>query len=978
MLIPSGTRLGRYEIRSKIGEGGMGEVYLAEDTQLRRRVALKILPADIASHKDRMRRFVQEAQSAAALNHPNIATIHEIGENDGLNFIAMEFIDGVTLRVKIHSDQTDLRKLLRYLQHVAEGLAKAHAAGIVHRDLKPDNIMVTRDGHAKILDFGLAKLIEQRLPNEQGSSELVTAVMPQHSTPGTIMGTLGYLSPEQAQGKTKEIDQRSDIFSFGCILFEAVTGKKPFKGESMIKSLHMVVYEPAPPLADFNPSAPAELQRIVRRCLAKDPDERYQSIKDVAIELKELRRAMAAGVDTTVPPPARSETTVPPDAEVIHSQSSTATITQSSLSTRASSAEYIASQIKTHKRGAYIALGTILIAAAALAYFFYFRHVRTPVLTDKDTILLAEFENKTGEPVFDGTLQQGLAVQLKQSPFLDIFPDARLRETLRLMTRSPDERVTRELGREICQRQGLKALIAGSIVKLDRNYSITLEALNGQTGDSLALTQVEAEGKDQVLKALSRAATDLRGKLGESLGSIQKFDAQLERTTSSLDALKEYTLGRAEGAKGQVLQAIEHARRAVDLDPNFAMAWNNLAIYYNNQPGLAAECAAKAFALRDRVSENEKAFITVFYYRNVTGEMDKAIQAQEAYEQNYPRDANGPGNLGVIYGQVGQVEQAVAATRAALRLSPNTTNWHGNLALYLISLNRFAEAKDVCTRALGQKLDSFSIRDRLYSLAFVGNDSAAMQEQLAWASGKPNEYRAVDWESQTAAFGGAWRRSQDLARRATEMAVRSDAKEVGAQYTAEAASLAAALGQHAQSVGLAEAALKLTRTKVTLTYAALALALAGDAAKTQPLITEIEQQYPKDTIVNQLDLPMVKAALELRKGNAQAAIELLEAAKRYEPVADFWPQYLRGLAYLKLGKGAEAAAEYQKILDRRGQAPLSMLYPLAHLGLARAVALLGDTAKARQEYQEFFTMWKDADSDLPILIEAKKDFEKMG
>ena len=323
---------------------------------------------------------------------------------------------------------------------------------------------------------------------------------------------------------------------------------------------------------------------------------------------------------------------------------------------------------------------------------------------------------------------------------------------------------------------------------------------------------------------------------------------------------------------------------------------------------------------------------------------------------DYPRDPNGPGNLGVIYGQVGQ---------------------HGNLALYLISLNRFAEAKDVCTRALGQKLDSFSIRDRLYSLAFVGNDSAAMQEQLAWASGKPNEYRAVDWESETAAFGGAWRRSQDLARRATEMAVRSDAKEVGAQYTAEAASLAAALGQNAQSVGLAEAALKLTRTKVTLTYAALALALAGDAAKTQPLMTEIEQQYPKDTIVNQLNLPMVKAALELRKGNAQAAIELLEAAKRYEPAADFWPQYLRGLAYLKIGKGAEAAAEYQKILDHRGQSPLSMLYPLAHLGLARGVALLGDPAKARQEYQEFFTMWRDADSNLPILVEAKKDFEKL-
>ena len=969
--LSANTTLSHYRIVSKIGAGGMGEVYLAQDTKLDRKVALKILPAELAANQDRMRRFVQEAKAAAALNHPNIATIHEIGESDDVNFIAMEFIDGSTLREKIHQEQTELRKLLRFLQHAAEGLARAHAAGIVHRDLKPDNIMVTRDGHAKILDFGLAKLIEQAPMAGGDSSEVATAIMPQHSKPGTIMGTVGYMSPEQAQGKTKDIDQRSDIFSFGCILFEAVTGHKAFAGQDTIDSLNKIIREPAPLIADLNPSAPAELQRIVRRCLAKDPDERYQSIKEVAIELKEVRRAMATGIDTTVPP-ARSET-----AEATHSQSSSATITPSSLSTRASSAEYIASQIKTHKRGAYIALGAILIAAAALSYFFYFRHVRTPVLTDKDTILLAEFENKTGEPVFDGTLRQGLAVQLKQSPFLDIFPDARVRETLRLMTRSPDERVTRELGREICQRQGLKALIAGSIAKFDRNYSITLEALNGQTGDSLAMTQVEAEGKDQVLKALSRAATELRGKLGESLGSIQKFDAQLERTTSSLDALKEYTLGRAEGTKGQYLKAIEHSRRAVDLDPNFAMAWNLLAIYYNNQPALAAECAGKAFALRDRVSESEKPLITVFYYRNVTGELDKAIEAQEAFKQNYPRDHTGPGNLANLYNISGQFEKAVPFAREALRLNPNSEAWHDNLAWALMHLNRFAEAKDVGARSLGQKLDSFYIRNYLYSLAFVSGDAAAMEEQIAWASGKPDEYRAVNWQTQTAAFAGAWRHSQDLARRATEMAVHSEANEVGAQYAAEAALRAVALGQGAQAVSLADAALKLARTKDTLTYAALALALAGEAAKSQPLVNELEKQHPKDTLVNQLWLPVIKGALELRKGNAQAAIELLETAKRYEPVAEFWPQYVRGLAYLKLGKVAEAAAEYQKILDHRGEGPQSALYPLAHLGLARAAALLGDTAKARQEYQEFFTIWKDADSDLPILIEAKKDFEKL-
>src|SRR5437868_5404529 len=347
MTIVAGTRVGRYEIRSKIGEGGMGEVYLAEDSQLRRRVALKVLPEDLAANEDRMRRFEQEAQAAAALNHPNIAHVYEIGESDGVHFIAMEFIDGQTLREKIHRERTELRKLLRFLQHAAEGLAKAHTAGIVHRDLKPDNIMITRDGHAKILDFGLAKLIEQRPTPGAESSEVATAVMPQHSTPGTVMGTVGYMSPEQAQGRINEIDQRSDIFSFGCILFEAATGKKPFEGESVIKSLHMVVYEPAPPITDFNPSAPSELQRIVRRCLAKDPDERYQSIKEVAIELKGLRREIqGAGLDTTVPPPQKFG--VPPPGGIASSQ--TLPPEGGTPNTHpASSAEYLIAGIKQHK-----------------------------------------------------------------------------------------------------------------------------------------------------------------------------------------------------------------------------------------------------------------------------------------------------------------------------------------------------------------------------------------------------------------------------------------------------------------------------------------------------------------------------------------------------------------------------------------------------------------------------------------------------
>ena len=625
-----------------------------------------------------------------------------------------------------------------------------------------------------------------------------------------------------------------------------------------------------------------------------------------------------------------------------------------------------------------IAVLGVLAIAAALISVWYFKHAPAAVLTDKDTILLSEFENKTGEDVFDGTLRQGLAVQLQQSPFLNIFPDQRIRATLRLMSLSPDERVTRDRAREICQRQGIKAYITGAIVKFDRNYSITLEALNGQTGDALALVQVEAEGKDQVLKALSRAAAELRERLGESLSSIQKFAAKLEVTTSSLEALQQYALGRNEQDKGQFFKAIEFYRRATEIDPNFAVAWLGIGLQYANtsRPGLAAECLSKAFALSDRVSEDERARITYFYYQIVTGELDKAIEAQEAYVRSYPREARGPGNLGNLYSITGQFEKAVAATREAQQLNPNTTIWAGNLAEALLGLNRFAEAQDVCQRALDQKLDSSSIRERLYAVAFVSGDAQGLQEQLAWASGKPDEFRAVYWQTQAASFGGDWRKSEEDLRRATELALRTDAKEVVAGYTADQAVRAAWLGQYAQAVKLAEAALKFERNRSALTRAALAFALTGDPVKVQPLIQELEQKHPKDLLVNQLWLPEIKAALELRKGNAQAALDLLEPVSHYEPADEFRSQTLRAMAHLKLNQGAQAAAAASKILDHRGEAPLSLLWPLAHLNLARAASLQGDAATARKSYQDFFALWKDADADLPVLIEAKKEYPK--
>jgi eukaryotic-like serine/threonine-protein kinase len=971
MPLSEGVKLGRYEIRAHIGTGGMGQVYLAQDTsELNRTVALKLLPPDIAADPKRMQRFIREARTVSGLNHPNVLTIYEFGVHDSTRFMAMEYVEGVTLRDHLNdSGRLNLHEVLDIAMQVAAALNAAHEAHVIHRDIKPENIMLRRrDGIVKVLDFGLAK------PVKHDGNSGRTSEMLQTET-GIVMGSVSYMSPEQSRA-LKTLDYRTDIWSLGVVLYEMISGELPFEGKDLFKQIIAIQEETHTPLSELVPHVPPELERIVDKALEKNPADRYPTATEMLVDLRNVKRQLenTAENDRTAIFDKRRmeqfgrESFPPRDASGA---------TQPSRPYPVSSAEYIVNQVKLHKR-ALVLLGVLALAIFG-TLFWYFKHTRVAPLTDKDTILLTDFENKTGEEVFDGTLRQGLAVQLQQSPFLDIFPETRTRATLQLMSLSPDERVTRERAREICQRQGLKAFIAGTIVKFERNYSITLEALNGQTGDQVAVVQVEAEGKDQVLKALSRAASELREKLGESLSSIQKFDAKLEVTTSSLEALKEYAQGRSEQDKGQFFKAIEFYRRATDMDPNFAVAWLGLALQYSNtsQPGEAAECLSKAFDLSSRVSEDERARITYFYYQIVTGELEKAIEGQEAYVRSYPRTARGPGNLGNLYSITGQFEKAVAATSEAQRLNPNTAIWPGNLAEALIGLNRFDEARDVCRQALSQKLDSTSIRERLYAVAFVSGDAQAMEEQVAWATGRTDEYRAVYWLAQSSAFGGKWRESNEHLKRASEIAVRAKAMEVVGVYTAEQALRAAWLGHFAQALTLANASLGSEPNRNVSTRAALAFALAGDTARAQTISGVLEKTYSKDTMINQVWLPEIGAAIELRKNNPQAALELLETAKRYESAAGFSSQTLRAMAYLKLGQSAQAAAEARKVLEHRGQGALSVLWPLAHLTLARASAMQGDMAQARQSYQAFFTLWKDADSDVPVLIAAKQEFEKV-
>ncbi len=625
------------------------------------------------------------------------------------------------------------------------------------------------------------------------------------------------------------------------------------------------------------------------------------------------------------------------------------------------------------RRTAIVALGGIVIAA--IGAWFYFN--RPFVLTDKDTILLADFTNTTGDSEFDGLLKTGLAVHLGQSPFLNLFADDRVHEMLRLMNRSPDERVTPAIGREICQRQGLKALLTGSIASLGRNYVISLEAINAQTGEVLAREQGEAEGQEQVLRTLGKAADQMREKLGESLSSIQKFSAPLEQaTTPSLEAFNAFCLGREQVARGKPFEAIPSLKHAIELDPNFARAHIMLAVAYDHsgQWGLAAGAAQKAFQLRERVSAREKYEITGLYHWIATGGVNESIEAMELWKQTYPRDYVARSNRGNRYTQIGQYEKAVEELRESICLNPNFGPPYRHLATALMRLNRFDEAKAIGEQAIAQRLAGVVVRGSLYHIAFIQEDTAAMRQQVDWASGQPSEYVHLNWQAGAAAFGGQWQKARLLSNHAAELAEQRKLREVAGDIASSNAELAAVLKLSRQSRADLAYAATFPRTPTSFFRASMAQAFCGEAAQVQKLSDEAVKRYPENTLVNEVYLPMIRAALELQHGNFKQSIQILHSVSHYESVSNLYQNYILGQAYLGELNGAEAAREFQTILDHRGLGPTSPLYPLAHLGLARAAVLQGDTAKARKSYQDFLILWKDADADLPALNEAKHEY----
>lgn len=959
----------------------MGEVYLAEDTKLGRKVALKLLGAEFTTNRDRLNRFEQEACAASALNHPNILTIHEVGQEDGYNFIATEFVDGATLRKYMNQTRLEIEDVLDIGIQIADALEEAHGAGIVHRDIKPENVMVRRNGYVKVLDFGLAKLTELSPGTD---TEAPTRALV-HTDAGTVLGTCHYMSPEQARAKT--LDRRTDIWSLGVVLYEMAGGHVPFEGESTTDVLSAIIKTEPPPLARYA-RVPPEFEWIVMKTLRKDTSERYQTAKELQSDLKKLKQRLEfeAELERSTSPDQTGALPSTASSEAVSSRVGRAstiltgrpTDVNSASGTKVSSAEYIVTEIKRHKLAS-AAIALVVIGAITLTTYF-FRN-RAAALTEKDTILIADFVNTTGEPVFDGTLKQALAVQLGQSPFLNIFPDDRVREVLRFMGRSPDDRLTRDVAREICARQGLKAMLIGSISGLGSHYVVTLEAVNAQTGDSIAREQVEADSKEKVLASLGRAAGDLRSKLGESLASIKKYEVPVEQaTTSSLDALKAYAMANEERSKGNNEQSQALYRRAIDLDPNFAMAYARLAVGYINR-GLLEQAKPeieKAFDLRDRVSEHERLYISEKYYNYVTGEMDKATEVLKTWAQLYPNDFIPHNNLAVTSTFVGDYDDALKHALEAVRLGPNNATARVNLIDCFVSMGRLDEAEQTLKELAALYPESASYHTESYALAFLRGDRAQMERDLQWARGKPAEADFLHREVGSALSVGQFKRAQELGERRGQMVSVNDTKENAALMFTVLASNQALVGNCTAAVGNVQKSLGLVRGRFTLLAGALTLAGCNDSKGAQALLDEVLKQYPKATVVN-VSANLSKAAMEMKRGNAPEAIRLLESIQSYDfgMFAGVELNYLRGLAYLQQRSGKEAAAEFQGILDHRGVEAMSPIHTLAHLGLARAAVLMGDTAKARKEYQDFLAAWKDADPDLKPLIEARKEYEAL-
>ena len=907
---PGTVFAGRYRMVTRLGRGGMGDVWRAEDLILQTPVALKVIHA---TGPEARQRVLNEVRLARQITHPSVCRVFDVGEtDDGAVFYTMELIDGEDLAALLRRvGRMPPERAADTARQLCGALAAAHERGVLHRDLKPANILIDDSGRVRITDFGVA---------------IMRADASQH----TLTGTPGYMAPEQ-RTPGAPLSERTDVYALGVVLYELIVGRHPFRDRGTGAT------PPAPSSVIRN--VDPQLDRLIMQALSTDPAARPASAAEFGEALSGATDRPRTGRGNAIGPPVR-------------------------------------------RSPRWLVPAVVAGLAVILAASSWFASARRESLTAQDTIMLADFQNTTGDPVFDGALKVALAVALEQSPFLKVFPDERARDTLNLMQRSSEEKITRTLAREIARREQLKALIAGSIGRLGENYVVTLEAINAESGDVMAREQAEARRKEDVLTSLDGATSRLREKLGESLASVQKFDTPLPRaTTASIEALHAYALAFSEGPEVPRLQAVPHLQRAIELDPSFALAHAQLSGVYTNtgQSALAPAYSRRAFELRERVSERERFFISWRYYRDAIQDANKAIELARSWTATYPREAFAFNALGAALIRVGRFEESEAPFREAIRLDPKFSPAYSNLAAALMAVNRYAEARAVLDQASAKQLDFAGLHRLSYTLASIQGDEAIMGRELKAATGVGETNAAYGWQAHALAFHGRAREAHEQFRQGVERSLEGNYREVAAQLSVEDAETHALVDQCADARPEVTAALDWSRDNGTLERGSRVFALCGASAEAASLTGELARRFPEATLTQRMALPITAAILALQQRELKRVFELLERTKPYDqaPSFEFWTAFLRGQAHLQARNSAAAAAEFQWIIDHRGAAPMSMLYPLAQLGLARATVLAGDAAAARAAYDRFFALWPQADADVRPLKEARSEYARL-